>query len=70
MYINITKSETGDNKGSSGALVHYLEKENRMKPENANENKPEHWFNGMASDIKPHKVRMGIDRNVAKLGRQ
>lgn len=70
MYINITKSETGDNKGSSGALVHYLEKENRMKPENANENKPEHWFNGMARDIKPHEVRMGIDRNVAKLGRE
>src|SRR5690606_38707741 len=70
MYINITKSETGNNKGSSGALVHYLEKENRMKPENANENKPEHWFNGMARDIKPHEVRMGIDRIVAKLGRE
>lgn len=70
MYINITKSETGNNKGSSGALVHYLEKENRMKPENANENKPEHWFNGMARDIKPHEVRMGIDRKVAKLGRE
>lgn len=50
--------------------MHYLEKENRMKPENANENKPEHWFNGMARDIKPHEVRMGIDRNVAKLGRE
>lgn len=70
MYINITKSETGDNKGSSGALVHYLEKENRMKPENGMENKPERWFNGTDSDIKPHKVRMGIDRNVAKLGRE
>ena len=70
MYINITKSETGDNKGSSGALVHYLEKENRMKSESAKENKPEQWFNGMASDIKPHRVRMGIDRNVAKLGRE
>nr|WP_262248712.1 DUF5712 family protein [Parapedobacter soli] len=35
-----------------------------------NENKPEHWFNGMARDIKPHEVRMGIDRNVAKLGRE
>ncbi|MFD2961971.1 MULTISPECIES: DUF5712 family protein [Olivibacter] len=69
MYINITKSETGDNKGSSGTLVHYLEKENRMQPENAMENKPERWFNGTANDIKPHEVRMGIDRNVAKLGR-
>src|SRR5690606_34825961 len=69
MYINITKSEMGDNKGSSGALVHYLEKENRTQPENGMENKPERWFNGTASDIKPHEVRMGIDRNVAKLGR-
>ena len=65
MYINITRSETGDNKGSSGALVHYLEKENRMQPEN----RKERWFNGTASDIKPHEVRMGIDGNVAKLGR-
>src|SRR5690606_2345739 len=70
MYINITKSETGDNKGTSGALVHYLEKENRMQPENGMENKPERWFNGTANDIKPHEVRMSIDRNVAKLGRE
>lgn len=67
MYI--TKSEMGDNRGSSGALVHYLEKENRMKPENGMEAKRQHWFNGAANDIKPHEVRMGIDRNVAKLGR-
>ncbi len=69
MYINITKSETGDNKGSSGALVHYLEKENRMQPDKGIAAKPEHWFNGTANDIKPHEVRIGIDRNVAKLGR-
>ncbi|WP_140936927.1 DUF5712 family protein [Sphingobacterium lumbrici] len=66
MYINITKSETGDNKGSSGALVHYLEKENRMQPENGMENKPERWFNGTANDIKPHEVRTGIDRTAFK----
>src|SRR5690606_6824226 len=36
----------------------------------AMENKPERWFNGADSDIKPHEVRMGIDRNVAKLGRE
>ena len=65
MYINITRSETGDNKGSSGALVHYLEKENRVQPEN----RKERWFNGTACDIKPHEVRIGIDGNVAKLGR-
>src|SRR3546814_6190348 len=29
MYINITTTETGNNKGSSGGLVQYLEKENR-----------------------------------------
>jgi len=33
MYINITASETGNNKGSSGALVNYLEKENNSKLE-------------------------------------
>src|SRR5690606_19397112 len=69
MYINITKSETGDNKGSSGALVHYLEKENRMQPDKGIAANPEQWFNGTANDIKPHEVRIGIDRNVAKLGR-
>ena len=30
MYINITQNETGNNKGSSGQLVTYLEKENRV----------------------------------------
>ncbi|HEY0245506.1 MAG TPA: DUF5712 family protein, partial [Mucilaginibacter sp.] len=30
MHINISKSETGNNKGSSGQLVNYLEKENRL----------------------------------------
>src|SRR5690606_8189111 len=65
MYINITKSETGGNTGSSGALVHYLEKENRMQPEDRKEG----GFNGPGSDIKPPEVRMGIDGNVAKLGR-
>lgn len=30
MYINITDSKTANNKGSSGQLVNYLEKENRL----------------------------------------
>lgn len=67
MYINITDSEKGDNKGSSGALVHYLEKENRM---DNGERLREHWFNGIGSDILPHEVRIKIDGNIAKLGRK
>lgn len=66
MYINITASETGNNKGSCGALVHYLEKENRMAEK---DEQKESWFNGNDSNIKRHTVRMDIDNNVAKLGR-
>lgn len=66
MYINITASETGGNKGSCSALVNYLEKENRMA-EKAEEK--ENWFNGTGQDIKRHTVRMDIDGNIAKLGR-
>lgn len=65
MYIHITRSETGDNKGSCGLLVHYLEKENR-----ANLTRDERWFNGNSQQIYPHEVRMQIDRNVAKLTRE
>ncbi|RYJ42055.1 DUF5712 family protein [Flavobacterium beibuense] len=66
MYINITDSEIGNNKGSSTALVTYLEKENRL-PEK--EQKPEHWFNGRDNAITPQQVRVTIDNNIAKLGR-
>ncbi|WP_341830918.1 DUF5712 family protein [Sphingobacterium thalpophilum] len=66
MYINITDSETGNNKGSCGDLVAYLEKENRL----ADNKKQEHWFNGERNDIRPHEVRIGIDGNIAKLGRE
>ncbi|QIH31497.1 MULTISPECIES: DUF5712 family protein [Sphingobacterium] len=66
MYINITDSETGNNKGSCGDLVAYLEKENRLP----NNKKQEHWFDGGRNDIKPHEVRIGIDGNIAKLGRE
>lgn len=66
MYINITDSETGDNKGSCGNLVSYLEKENRL-PESKT---PEHWFNSLNDNIKSHEVRIGIDGNVAKLGKE
>lgn len=66
MYINITKSETGDNKGSCGALVNYLEKENRDKKSIEQHEK---WFNDNSNGIRPHEVRIGIDNNIAKLGK-
>lgn len=66
MFINITDSETGNNKGSCAALVNYLEKENRLV-----ENKltPELWFNGNNPEIRPQEVRVKIDNNISKLGR-
>ena len=65
MYINITDSSTADNKGSSGTLVHYLEKENRVLDlEN-----PEHWFNHKRSDIPAFEARRAIDANIAKLSK-
>jgi len=67
MYINITDSETGNNKGTSSALVQYLEKENRLTPHD--QNLQEFWFNGNRRDIIPQEVRVNIDNNIAKLGK-
>jgi hypothetical protein len=68
MFLNITdseKKEKGGNKGSSGQLIHYLEKENRLyKPE-----QPEQWFNGLGDDYEPIQIRNRLDQNKAKLGR-
>lgn len=69
MFINITTSETGDNKGSSGALVNYLEKENQMQIEKGRGLEQENWFNGTGNEIRRQEVRMKIDGNIAKLGR-
>jgi hypothetical protein len=69
MFINITTSETGDNKGSSGALVNYLEKENQMQIEKGKGLELENWFNGSGNEIRRQEVRMKIDGNIAKLGR-
>ncbi|WP_158799427.1 DUF5712 family protein [Pedobacter sp. L105] len=69
MFINITASETGNNKGSSGALVNYLEKENRLPIEKGRDLGQENWFNGTGKEITRQEVRMKIDRNIAKLGR-
>ncbi len=65
MYINITDSEKGNNKASSGTLVHYLDKENRLyKPE-----VPMLWFNGNGSTVQSFEVKNKLDTNIAKLGR-
>jgi len=67
MYINITDSETGNNKGSSQQLVHYLEKENRATPEG--HILKELWFNTTSGAIMPQEVRVRIDNNIARLGK-
>jgi hypothetical protein len=63
MFINITDSAAANNRGSSGELVNYLEKENRL----FNKDEPENWFNHTAGKIEPYEVRRAIDNNVAKL---
>ncbi|NVM67761.1 hypothetical protein FHW88_006092 [Mucilaginibacter sp. SG538B] len=69
MHINITTSETGNNKGSSSQLVAYLEKENRIAEAQDKHYKPEYWFNNERDNIQPYEVRSGIDTNVAKLSK-
>lgn len=63
MYINITDSDKGNNKGSSGELVHYLEKETRMFKDLLQE----HWFNGLNSSVPAYLVKNQLDQNIAKL---
>ncbi len=69
MHINISKSETGNNKGSSGALVAYLEKENRLLYEQNPKLEPEYWFNQESQQIQPYQVRYDIDHNVDRLSK-
>jgi hypothetical protein len=69
MHINITKSETGNNKGSSGQLVVYLEKENRLAEKLDKYHQLEQWFSHDRDNIQPYEVRQGIDNNVAKLSK-
>jgi hypothetical protein len=66
MHINISKSETGNNKGSSGQLVNYLEKENRLLYKHA---QPEYWFNQERQTIQPYEVRYEIDHNTDRLSK-
>ncbi len=62
MFINITDKAAADNKGSSGKLVNYLEKENRIYNK-----EEERWFNHQGQDFQAYEVRRTIDGNVAKL---
>jgi hypothetical protein len=64
MFINISDTLTADNKGSSGKLVNYLEKENRIYNK-----QEERWFNHQGKDFEPFEVRRTIDGNIAKLGK-
>jgi len=65
MFINITDSETADNKGSSSALIHYLDKENRLDQSAT----PEYWFNQEKVNILPYEAQLALDHNVARLSR-
>jgi hypothetical protein len=69
MHINISKSETGNNKGSSGQLVNYLEKENRLLYEQNPQMEPEYWFNQERQAIQPYEVRYEIDHNTDRLSK-
>lgn len=69
MHINISKSETGNNRGSSGQLVSYLEKENRLLQEQWPKLEPEYWFNQQRQNVQPYEVRYDIDHNVDRLSR-
>jgi len=69
MYINISKSETGNNKGSCAQLVAYLEKENRLDDNYSKNFQPEYWFNQGGNSIQPYEVRTCIDSNISKLSK-
>jgi hypothetical protein len=69
MHINISKSETGNNKGSSGQLVNYLEKENRLLYDRHPQQEVEYWFNQESQQIQPYQVRYDIDHNIDRLSK-
>jgi hypothetical protein len=69
MHINISKSETGNNKGSSAQLVSYLEKENRFELTQCPGREPEYWFNQESQQIRPYQVRYDIDHNIGRLSK-
>ncbi|HTN19709.1 MAG TPA: DUF5712 family protein [Pelobium sp.] len=63
MHINITTQ--GSNKGSSGGLVQYLEKENKKELKDV----PEKWFSSQQQTAEAYEVRRALDSNVSKLGK-
>jgi hypothetical protein len=69
MHINISKSETGNNKGSSGQLVSYLEKENRIEQAQYPRRESEYWFNHESQQTQPYQVRYDIDHNIGRLSK-
>lgn len=69
MHIHISKSETGDNKGSSRKLVAYLEKENRQLLAKRPGAEPEYWFNHENRHILPYQVSYDIDHNTGRLSK-
>jgi hypothetical protein len=69
MHINISKSETGNKRGSSGQLVSYMEKENRLLQEQSPHLEQEYWFNHQRHNVQPYEVRYDIDRNIDRLSR-
>lgn len=64
MFINISDKKEAENKGSSGKLVNYLEKENRIYNK-----EQEGWFNHQGQGFEAYHVRRTIDGNVAKLSK-
>ena len=67
MFTRVHKAHQvagGDNKGSSGALMDYLDKENKDKEKDEKEG----FFNDEKDDISKIKARNIIDSNNVRLG--
>lgn len=65
MNLKITGSETGNNKGSCGKLVEYLEKENLEK----DILEKRFFFNDAENGVNAFHVQSAIDTNHHKLGK-
>jgi hypothetical protein len=63
MYISVGKGEKTANTGSCGALVTYLEKENKEAKEQA------YFFDHARDQVLPSEVIQTIDQNIQKLGK-
>ncbi|MHB9147443.1 MAG: DUF5712 family protein [Candidatus Amoebophilus sp.] len=63
MYVSVGKGEKMANTGSCGALVSYLEKENKETAKRI------YFFDQHREDIQPGEVIQTIDSNIRKLGK-